>query len=50
MQCLFGTLGLHPDQIRQLHRPLTEVEQPISRLTASAIACMTQDQVEVRKK
>ncbi|KAJ1530842.1 hypothetical protein ONE63_005687 [Megalurothrips usitatus] len=38
--------GLHPDQIAKLRRGADDVEQPISGLTASAVACMSGDHVQ----
>ncbi|KAK3911028.1 Otoancorin [Frankliniella fusca] len=37
--------GLNSDQLSQLQRPLAEVEQPLSGLTASAVSCMSPEQL-----
>lgn len=38
--------GLSLEQLQQLQRPLDNVEQPLSGLTASALNCMTPEQVQ----
>ncbi|KAE8750451.1 hypothetical protein FOCC_FOCC002745 [Frankliniella occidentalis] len=38
--------GLNTEQLSQLQRALAEVEQPLSGLTASAVSCMSPEQVQ----
>lgn len=37
--------GLDISQLQQLHRPVTDVEQPVSGITAAAVACMLPEQI-----